>query len=257
MVAQSWHPEIDEDDRRRPPQKRRRKATGMTTALLSLVAALVLIAGGAGVAWYAGVFSGGGSVAQGGGAPPAAASGAAPAQQQIARAAAAATPDAPQPTVLRREVMEDWIFACVQLPDSQEQRCGISQQLSHSESGATLFLWRITQDGRGGFVGEWETPTGLVVGRGIVLDAGTDQPIAIPFQACTQSGCIAVANLAPDFIEALGNAQEASATIVPIGSQAVRLMLSVNGLARGLAALGAATPQVPQGAAQPAEAPAE
>lgn len=252
MVAQSWHPEIDEDDRRRPPPKRRRKGASLATMLLAFLVVLVLIAGGAGAAWYFGVFSG-----PRGGAQQAAnlAPGAGPAQQQVAQAAAA-NPSAPQPTVLRRETFEDWIFACVQLPNSQEQRCGISQQLSHSESGATLFVWRITQDGRGGFVGEWETPTGLVVGRGIVLDAGTDQPIAIPFQACTQSGCIAVANLAPDFIEALSGAREASATVVPIGSQPVRLVLSVKGLADGLVALGAQTPQVPQVAAQPGEQPA-
>lgn len=248
MVAQSWHPEIDEDDRRRPPPKRRRGGSGLLTALAALVVGLLLIAGGAGIAWYLGLFSAPWGVAQQAAEVPAAG----PAQQQVALAAAA-NADVPQPTVLRREAMEDWIFACVQLPNSQEQRCGISQQLSHSETGATLFVWRITQDGRGGFVGEWETPTGLVVGRGIVLDAGTDQPIPIPFQACTQTGCIAVANLAPDFIEALNGAREASATVVPIGSQPVRLMLSVKGLAAGLAALGAETPQVPQMATQPAE----
>lgn len=248
MVAQSWHPEIDEDDRRRPPPKRRRGGSGILATLAALVVVLLLIAGGVGVAWYAGVVPG----LWGGTSPVAGAAPAASAPQQVAQAAAA-NANTPQPTVLRREAMEDWIFACVQLPNSQEQRCGISQQLSHSESGATLFVWRITQDGRGGFVGEWETPTGLVVGRGIVLDAGTDQPVAIPFQACTQSGCIAVANLAPDFIEALSGAREASATVVPIGSQPVRLVLSVKGLAAGLAALGAETPQVPQMAAQPTE----
>jgi invasion protein IalB len=76
-----------------------------------------------------------------------------------------------------------------------------------------------------------------MVDRGITLDAGTQKPIVIPFQLCTPTGCQAVANLAPDFIDALGKAQKASATVFPIGSKPVQLTLSVKGLPDALAAL--------------------
>jgi invasion protein IalB len=76
-----------------------------------------------------------------------------------------------------------------------------------------------------------------MVDRGIVLDAGTEKPITIPFQLCTPTGCQAVANLAPDFIDTLRKAQKASATVFPIGAQGIQLTLSVKGLADALAAL--------------------
>jgi invasion protein IalB len=158
--------------------------------------------------------------------------------------------------VVKREAIGDWIHLCVQFPGNNQVRCGISQQLNNAQSGTGVFLWRIVQDGNGGFVGEWETPTGVVVGRGITLDAGTEKPITIPFQACTQSGCIAVANLAPDFLVAISKAQQASAVVVPIGGQGVRLNLSVKGLADGLTAIGFQPPaQQPQTAAPEAPPP--
>lgn len=239
MTVRAWHPEIDEDDRRRAPQRRRRSP--LVTILWTLVVLLVLAAGGLGLAFYTGLLTTSGQRA-------AATAGAQPAAGQ--QPAAQQAPAAPQPTVVKREAIGDWIHVCVQMPGNQQVRCGISQQLTNAQSGAGVFLWRIVQDGNGGFVGEWETPTGVVVGRGITLDAGTEKPIAIPFQACTQTGCIAVANLAPDFLNAIAQAQQASAVVFPIGGQGVRLNLSVKGLAEGLVAIGF------QPGAQPAAAPA-
>lgn len=251
----NWHPEIDENDRRRP-QPRRRKRSVMAPLLWTVLIILILIGGGLGFAWYTGLLRA--PPATQTAAVPATATGAA-AQAPAANAGqqqAAAQPNVPQPTVVRREAFEDWILTCLKAAGSEEVRCGISQQLSHSETGATLFLWRIAQDGKGGFVGEWQTPTGVVVGRGIVLDAGTEKPVTIPFQACAQTACVAIANLAPDFVAALMGAQQANAVVSPIGGQPVRLVLSVKGLAAGLTALGARAEQAPQPAA-PADAPAQ
>jgi invasion protein IalB len=243
MNARAWHPELDDDDRRRAPQRRR--GSPLVAILWTLVAVLVLLAGGLGLAFYTGLLTTAGQRAP---APAPAGQAGQPGQQQ--------TVAAPQPTVVKREAIGDWIHLCVQFPGNNQVRCGISQQLNNAQSGTGVFLWRIVQDGNGGFVGEWETPTGVVVGRGITLDAGTEKPITIPFQACTQSGCIAVANLAPDFLVAISKAQQASAVVVPIGGQGVRLNLSVKGLADGLTAIGFQPPaQQPQTAAPEAPPP--
>jgi invasion protein IalB len=230
MSSRAWNPELDEDDRRRPQRRRR---SPLLAVLWTLIAVLVLASAAVGYAFYAGWLSLGGQ-------RPAVAGGASASQSgQAAGGQTSGQPAAvPQPTVISRETIGDWVHVCVQLPNSDQVRCGISQQLTNSQSGASVFLWRIVQDGNGGFVGEWETPTGVVVGRGIVLDAGTEKPVAIPFQACTQSGCIAVANLAPDFLDILSRTQQANAVVYPIGQQGVRLNLSVKGLADGLVALG-------------------
>ncbi len=93
------------------------------------------------------------------------------------------------------------------------------------------------QDGKGGLIGIWQTPTGVMVNRGIVLDAGTPKPIAIPFEFCGQGACEATGNLAPDFLDSLAKAQKASATIYGRGDKGLNFPLSVKGLSDGLAEL--------------------
>ena len=247
MSTQSWHPELNEDDRRRAPRRKPRRSV-MASVLWSLIALIVVVAGGLCVAWFTGAISGGArsaaATAEQAPAGQTAAGGQGAAPQQTAQAAAT-----PQPTVTKREAFGDWIYTCLKPPDGQAERCLILQQISHAETREPVFMWRIAQDGKGGFISEWETPTGIVVGRGIVIEAGTDKPIAVPFQACTQSGCMAVATLAPDFIATLSAAPAVSATVFPIGGQGVKLNLSVKGLKEALAALGPL-------AAAPAAAPA-
>lgn len=250
MAAQSWHPELDDEDRRRPRPRRKPRRSPVVVILWVLVFVLLLVAGGVLVAWFSGSIPI--LARQTGAATPAvAASDQQPAQQAQQQAQAA---DAqPQPTVVARETYGDWIYTCIKMPAGDETRCGIIQQLSQSGTGASVFLWRIAQDGKGGMIGEWETPTGIIVGRGITLDAGTEKPVVIPFQACTQNGCVAIANLAPDFVDTLAQAEAATAVVYPIGGQGVRLTLSVKGLAEGLAALGhkpGATPPAPTAPAQ-------
>ncbi|HEY5081735.1 MAG TPA: invasion associated locus B family protein [Bauldia sp.] len=108
---------------------------------------------------------------------------------------------------------------------------------SPGKGRAPVFLWRIVQDGKGGLVGVWQTRTGVLVNRGILLDAGTPQPIAIPFEYCGQGGCEATGNLASDFLESLGKAQKASATIFGRNGKGLTFQLSVKGLGDGLAEL--------------------
>ncbi len=151
-------------------------------------------------------------------------------------------PAQPKIEVTKTATYGDWIYTCVKVPNVPEARCGISQQLSDAKSKAPLFLWRIVQDGKGGYVGEWQTRSGIMVDRGIVMEAGTDKPVTVPFEACLPEGCRAVAKLTPDAIAAIGKAQSASATVFPVGSQPVKLTLSVKGLSDALAALQPAQP---------------
>ena len=170
-----------------------------------------------------------------------------------------AAPAQPRLEVTKQATFGDWVYTCVKLPTGTDSRCAISQQLSDSKTKAPLFLWRIVEDGKGGLIGEWQTRSGIMVNRGIVLDAGTEKPIAIPFEACMPDGCRAVANLAPDVVATFAKATTATATVFPVGNNGgVKLTLSVNGFSDALAALKQnpppATADAPQQPAQPAPA---
>jgi invasion protein IalB len=212
----------------------------MVRFLWALIGLLVVAAVGIGVSFFTGAIS----IAQPTNNVPIPTPRPAPtAQQPAAQGGAAATQAAgtaveqPQPVVTKTQTYGDWIYSCIKRqPTDTAVQCSIVQQLSDAQSKAPLFLWRITAADKG-MVAEWQTRTGIMVDRGIVLDAGTEKPITIPFQLCTPTGCQAVANLAPDFIDTLRKAQKASATVFPIGAQGIQLTLSVKGLADALAAL--------------------
>lgn len=203
--------------RNRPPE--RRSGITMVHVLLAIIAVLVLIAGGLGLMLLSGALS--------------------PRQpQQNAAAGAGSQAQVPQLEVTKRATYGDWIYTCAKLPNTAETRCGIVQQLSDTKTKAPVFLWRIAQDGKGGMVAEWQTRSGVMVNRGIVLDIGDNKPTTIPFEACLPTGCRAVTNLSPEIIDGLAKAPKATATVFPVGaSSGVQLTLSVKGLPDALAAL--------------------
>ncbi len=196
--------------------------------IFGVAIALVLLCAGAGAAAYFGLFS---FSEPSDAATP---NTAAPKQAPAAPAQSAAQP--PAPTVSDQKNYGDWLYSCLTFADGKKQ-CSIVQTLSDSKTKQAVFQWRIAQNGNGGLVGIWQTPTGVLVNRGIVLDAGTPKPIAIPYEFCGQGGCEATGNLAADFLGSIGKAQKASATIFGRGDKPVTFPISVKGLPDGLAAL--------------------
>jgi invasion protein IalB len=152
--------------------------------------------------------------------------------------AATPTPPAdPQARVARDETFGDWRFVCLEPDEGATASCSASQRLRVAETGAAVFVWRIVQDGQGGLVGIWQVPETVLLAAGLTLDAGTPQPLTIPFESCGGGSCQAVANLAPDFIEKLSSAQTLSASVVLTNRQTVKFPLSPTGLPDALAAL--------------------
>ena len=147
-------------------------------------------------------------------------------------------PDQLEGQVVKRETFGDWNYVCVK-PDNGDVRCSISQQLADAGSNTPIFRWRISKGPDGALIGEWDTPSGVIVGQGIVLDAGWDKPARIPFQACFPEGCQAVAGFDPDAVDRLSKTGKAVVTMFPVdaGSGGVQLVFSVKGLPEALAAL--------------------
>ena len=150
-------------------------------------------------------------------------------------------PAAPAVTVLRGQPIGDWIFNCGMNPQTSRKQCTIAQQLTDEQSKSVVFAWLIGNDGSGNLLAIWQTPTGVLVNRGVVVDVGSEKPVAVPYTSCIAGHCEAIANLAPDFIETLVNATSASATVVTVAGQSLTFKLSVNGLAKAIDAVKAPT----------------
>jgi invasion protein IalB len=131
----------------------------------------------------------------------------------------------------------DWLLNCATNPQTSKKRCSIVQQILNNQSSSVVFAWVIGNDDQGNLVAVWQTPTGVLINRGVAIDVGTEKPIAVPYTACITGHCEAVATLAPDFVETLIKAEKATATIVAVSGQGLTFDLSVKGLSDGIAAL--------------------
>jgi len=160
--------------------------------------------------------------------------------QQSAKPAdeiAAATKPGDTEAVGDRKVIGDWVYACMNQEKPAPKQCFIRQQLADDKTKAPIFAWTLGQGPKGDIVAVWQTPTGVMVGAGVLLDIGGEKPIPVPYRACLAGQCQAVANLEAEFVERLGKAEKARATIVAANGKGLAFDFSVKGLADGLAAL--------------------
>jgi invasion protein IalB len=161
----------------------------------------------------------------------------------VASPETAAGNKAPEPpvTVLRGQPIGDWVFNCGMNPQTSAKRCTIEQQLTDEKTKSVVFAWVIGNDGSGRLVAIWQTPTGVLVNRGVVLNVGSERPVSVPYSSCLTGHCEAIANLAPDFVEKLASADSATATVYMVGGEGLTFKLSVNGLAKAIDAVKAPT----------------
>jgi invasion protein IalB len=145
--------------------------------------------------------------------------------------------DAPTVTVLRGQPIGDWIFSCGTNPQTSRKQCTIAQQLTDKRTQSVVLAWLIGDDGDGNLFAAWQTPTGVLVNRGVVVDVGIERPIAVPFTSCISGYCEAVANLAPHFVHSLINATKATATVFTVAGEGLTFSLSVDGLAEAIDAV--------------------
>lgn len=172
------------------------------------------------------------------GAPPSATVPAPTAVVEQVAPTPATTPATPAsvatPKVVREATFGDWRFYCV---EASKPICSIMQQLRVSDTGAAVFVWTMVQDGRGGLVGVWQVPETVQLSSGLSLDAGTPQPVVMPFEGCGNGSCRVMGNLTPGFIQTLSDAKTLSASVVLTNQQNVKFPLSAKGLKEALAEL--------------------
>ncbi|HVZ13365.1 MAG TPA: invasion associated locus B family protein [Bauldia sp.] len=147
----------------------------------------------------------------------------------------------PPVTVLPGRPIGDWTLNCGVNPQTARKQCTIAQQLTDQKSKSVVFAWLIGNDGNGNLVAIWQTPTGVMVNHGVLIDIGANKPADVPFTSCIAGRCEAVASLDADFVSALARATSATATIQAVSGEDMTFRLSVNGLAEAIDAVKAPT----------------
>lgn len=135
------------------------------------------------------------------------------------------------------QAIGDWLYRCWEFPEGGGVKCSAVQQVVEQSTGAMLLRWTIGQDESRGLVGEWLTPTNILVNRGLTLADATEKPLTLPFTSCSSGYCRAVANLAPDFALSLRNAEKIGIVYYPLDGGPMTVSPSLNGLSAALARL--------------------
>jgi invasion protein IalB len=144
---------------------------------------------------------------------------------------------ADQEAIVERKVIGDWVYGCLNQDKPAPKQCFIRQQLADDKTKSPVITWTLGRSPNGDIVAVWQTPTGVLVGAGVLLDIGGEKPIPVPYRACMPGQCQAVANLEDAFVARLGKAEKARATIVAANGKGLSFDFSVKGLADGIAAL--------------------
>lgn len=131
---------------------------------------------------------------------------------------------------IKRESFGDWIYSCIRRNDKNSAECNIFQSLSETSSSQLLLLWKINKLSNGELVGVWEVPRTVLLGEGITIDAGTPEPIVVPYRTCAGMRCVAIANMANEYVELLRNTDKIFVSVVLINNRRARFAMSVEGL---------------------------
>lgn len=133
---------------------------------------------------------------------------------------------------------DDWALLCPTSSPS-DITCFIRQQLV-SASGSVVFAWSIQKDAKGVLHSVWQTPTGVMLTKGMLMDVGDGKAEGVPFSSCSGHFCNVRAVLAPDYLKKLEDAKSIQAVVAsdPDG-KAVPFPLSSRGLSAALSALAA------------------
>ena len=133
-------------------------------------------------------------------------------------------------------VIGHWRYNCDEEARKRSD-CSITHQVAEDD-GNVHFSWQIAMEPGGGFRSTWQTATGVRVDRGIVFEAGDERPLTLPYSSCVDRYCESATELDDKFVEALLQADRASATVRDPLDRPVKYTISVNGLAASLRMLG-------------------
>lgn len=174
-------------------------------------------------------------------AQPAAKQGAAPAAKPTTAQPAPATPAAPPPPTPQRVetfVQDSWTVTCQEMSGSPKKICSATLQVIDQEKRAVLFSWIIGKTPEGVMTAVFQTPTGVLLQRGLELKIGSaTTPRKVNYVACNAQRCEASMPMDDAFIKEASASPTAVATIYLVDGRAANFNLNTKGFDKAVAAI--------------------
>lgn len=169
------------------------------------------------------------------------------AQSPRATSAAQSTPTAkpgaaPSPPPQRRTETinyDNWVVTCTEtMEKGAKKNCSGVLRVADNKSGQTLFAWIIGRDNEGALRTVMNTPTGVLVQKGVELKFGSSQPGVVPYVACTPQQCEASMVMVEAMLKEARASDKATATIHAVDGRAINFEMSIKGIDKVLTAVG-------------------
>lgn len=149
----------------------------------------------------------------------------------------------PQGTPLRSEqfTQDSWVVSCVETSGARiKKTCTAVQQLVDTRQKAPVFAWVIGRTPDGTLTNVFQTPTGLLLQRGVEFKVGDTAVRRAHFVVCTTQRCEASLPMDDSIVRdaKASPAGTAVASVTAADGRTVNFSLSMRGFDKVLAALG-------------------
>ncbi len=149
--------------------------------------------------------------------------------------AVAPAPVAPQRT--ETSVQDSWTVMCQEMPGASKKTCSATLQVIDGEKKQVLFGWVIGKTPEGALTAVFQTPTGILVQRGVELKIGEGAARKINFVACTSLRCEAATALDDALIKEASLTPNVAATIYLVDGRSVNYKMNIKGFDKAVAAV--------------------
>lgn len=128
------------------------------------------------------------------------------------------------------EKFKDWSYACetVKTEESEQEVCGIAQNLIIKESGKTLLKFIVREvDGKN--VGILSLPLGIDLLPGVKLKIDDGEEYVIPVRTCQSNGCLASWPIEGQYVDTMKLGKALTVTITALNGKQISIGVSLSG----------------------------
>ena len=132
-----------------------------------------------------------------------------------------------------------WVVTCSDtVAKGSKKVCTGALKVIEEKQRRVLFAWIVGRDSKGVLRTVMQTPTGVLIQKGVELKLGKEHAIKIDYTACMPQQCQASIVMNQAMVKQAAASSEAVATIYAANGRAINFKMSINGIDKMLASIG-------------------
>ncbi|MGF7162102.1 invasion protein IalB [Rhodoligotrophos appendicifer] len=165
-----------------------------------------------------------------------------PPSGQTGKPPSAQTTKAPVAPKVVRQDFEAWALQCnePEKPGPRPRDCLLFQRLADKQSNRTVVMWTVQPGEKSAFISVIQAPQPIYLPAGLRLLIDGKDSYTVPFLSCGAERCEARFPMQPEVVDALLKAKSLGMAYRSLDNRDFSVPISLNGFARGYAALTAA-----------------